>query len=117
MSPDCKTSSAQSQAPRCSRFRRDTPSTTICRWRRTFTNFRLYVSQEKRPGGCFCLLWLIVSANSFLLLRAFTASPGLNMSIKVSTRLVDGVVIVDLFGQLRLGEGTSKLRQIVQELL
>ena len=39
------------------------------------------------------------------------------MSIKVSTRLVDGVVIVDLFGQLRLGEGTSKLRQIVQELL
>lgn len=39
------------------------------------------------------------------------------MSIKVSTRMVDGVVIVDLFGQLRLGEGTSKLRQIVQELL
>ena len=39
------------------------------------------------------------------------------MSIKVSTRLVDGVVIVDLFGQLKLGEGTSKLRQVVQELL
>lgn len=39
------------------------------------------------------------------------------MSIKVSTRMVDGVVIVDLFGQLRLGEGTSKLRQVVQELL
>jgi anti-sigma B factor antagonist len=39
------------------------------------------------------------------------------MSIKVSTRMIDGVVIVDLFGQLRLGEGTSKLRQVVQELL
>jgi len=39
------------------------------------------------------------------------------MSIKVSTRMVNGVVIVDLFGQLRLGEGTSKLRQVVQELL
>lgn len=39
------------------------------------------------------------------------------MSIKVSTRMVDGVVIVDLFGQLRLGEGTSKLRQVVQDLL
>ena|ERR1700751_4613867 len=39
------------------------------------------------------------------------------MSIKVSTRMVDGVVIVDLFGQLRLGEGTSRLRQVGQELL
>ena len=39
------------------------------------------------------------------------------MSIKVSTRIVDGVVIVDLFGQLRLGEGTSRLRQVIQELL
>jgi anti-sigma B factor antagonist len=39
------------------------------------------------------------------------------MSIKVSTRMIDGVVVVDLFGQLRLGEGTSKLRQTVQELL
>jgi len=39
------------------------------------------------------------------------------MSIKVSTRMIDGVVIVDLFGQLRLGEGTSKLRQVVQDLL
>ncbi len=39
------------------------------------------------------------------------------MSIKISTRMVGGVVIVDLFGQLKLGEGTSRLRQIVQELL
>ena len=39
------------------------------------------------------------------------------MSIKVSTRMVGGVVIVDLFGQLRLGDGTSRLRQVVQELL
>ena len=39
------------------------------------------------------------------------------MSIKVSTRMVNGVVVVDLFGQLRLGDGTSKLRQVIQELL
>lgn len=39
------------------------------------------------------------------------------MNIKVSTRMVDGVVVVDLFGQLRLGEDTSRLRQVVQELL
>jgi len=39
------------------------------------------------------------------------------MSIKVSTRMVDGVVVVDLFGQLKLGEGTSRLREVVQELL
>jgi anti-sigma B factor antagonist len=39
------------------------------------------------------------------------------MSIKISTRVVNGVVVVDLFGQLRLGDGTSKLRQVVQELL
>jgi len=39
------------------------------------------------------------------------------MSIRVSTRMVNGVVIVDIFGQLRLGEATSKLRDIVQGLL
>jgi len=39
------------------------------------------------------------------------------MNIKVSTRMVDGVVIIDLFGQLRLGDGTSKVRQVVQELM
>ncbi len=31
--------------------------------------------------------------------------------------MVDGVVVVDLFGQLRLGEDTSRLRQVVQQLL
>lgn len=39
------------------------------------------------------------------------------MNLSVSTRVVDGVVIVDIFGQLRLGEATSKLRDVVQGLL
>ena len=39
------------------------------------------------------------------------------MSIRISTRLVGNVVVVDIFGQLRLGEATSKLRDTVQDLL
>ena len=39
------------------------------------------------------------------------------MSVKLSTRMVQGVVIIDLFGQLKLGEGTSRLRDTVQQLL
>jgi len=39
------------------------------------------------------------------------------MSISISTRLVDGVAVIDVFGQLRLGTGTSKIRDVVQELL
>ena len=39
------------------------------------------------------------------------------MSIKTSTRLVDGVVIVDIIGQLRLGEGTNVVRDLVRELM
>lgn len=39
------------------------------------------------------------------------------MGISISTRLIDGVVIIDLFGQLRLGEATSKLRDTVQGLM
>jgi anti-sigma B factor antagonist len=39
------------------------------------------------------------------------------MVIRVSTRMIESVVIVDLFGILRLGQGTSKLREVVQELL
>ncbi len=38
-------------------------------------------------------------------------------SIRISTRQVSNVIIVDIFGQLRLGEGTSKLRDTVLELL
>lgn len=38
------------------------------------------------------------------------------MSIKTSTRTVEGVVIVDIIGQLRLGEGTEVLRGLVHEL-
>lgn len=37
------------------------------------------------------------------------------MGIKTSTRLVGEVVIVDTIGELRLGEGTNVLRQVVNE--
>ena len=37
------------------------------------------------------------------------------MGIKTSTRLVGDVVIVDTIGELRLGEGTNVLRQVVNE--
>ncbi len=39
------------------------------------------------------------------------------MSLSISTRLVDGVAVIDLFGRLQLGEATSKLRDVVNELL
>lgn len=39
------------------------------------------------------------------------------MAIKTSTRLVNGVVIVDIIGQLRLGEGTNIVRDLVRELM
>jgi anti-sigma B factor antagonist len=37
------------------------------------------------------------------------------VGIKTSTRLVGDVVIVDTIGELRLGEGTNVLRQVVNE--
>jgi anti-sigma B factor antagonist len=37
--------------------------------------------------------------------------------IKTSTRLVNGVIIVDIIGQLRLGEGTNIVRDLVRELM
>jgi anti-sigma B factor antagonist len=39
------------------------------------------------------------------------------MTIQASTRAIDGVAIVDISGQLRLGEGTGKLRNVVQQLI
>ena len=39
------------------------------------------------------------------------------MSIKVVTRQVNDVTIVDLSGQIKLGEGTSVLRDTVKDLL
>jgi anti-sigma B factor antagonist len=39
------------------------------------------------------------------------------MTIQASTRVVDGIAIVDISGQLRLGEGTGKLRDVVQQLM
>ncbi len=39
------------------------------------------------------------------------------MSMKVSTRLVDGVVILDLSGRITLGEGSVTLRDAVRDLL
>ena len=39
------------------------------------------------------------------------------MSMKSSTRQVDGVTIVDLSGRITLGEGSTVLRDTVRELL
>ena len=37
--------------------------------------------------------------------------------IKTSTRLINNVVIIDTIGELRLGEGTDVVRNVVRELL
>ena len=39
------------------------------------------------------------------------------MSMKVSTRQVDGVVVMDMSGRITLGEGSVVLRDAVRELL
>lgn len=39
------------------------------------------------------------------------------MSMKISTRQVDGVTILDLNGRITLGEGSVQLRDAVRELL
>ena len=39
------------------------------------------------------------------------------MSMKAEVRQVEGVVIVDLSGQIKLGEGSSTLRDTVKDLL
>ena len=39
------------------------------------------------------------------------------MSMKVSTRQVDGVVVMDMSGRITLGEGCVVLRDAVRELL
>ena len=39
------------------------------------------------------------------------------MSIKISTRQVDGVTILDLSGRITLGEGSVQLRDAVRDLL
>jgi anti-sigma B factor antagonist len=39
------------------------------------------------------------------------------VSMKVSTRQVDGVVVMDLSGRITLGEGSVVLRDAVRELL
>ena len=39
------------------------------------------------------------------------------MTMKTSTRQVDGVTIVDLSGRITLGEGSVVLRDLVRELL
>ena len=39
------------------------------------------------------------------------------MSMKVSTRQVDGVTVMDLSGRITLGEGSVVLRDAVRELL
>ena len=39
------------------------------------------------------------------------------MSMKVQTRQVDGVTILDLSGQIKLGEGSVTIRDAVRDLL
>ena len=39
------------------------------------------------------------------------------MTIKTSTRKVDDVIIVDIIGELRLGEGTDVVRNLVRDML
>jgi anti-sigma B factor antagonist len=39
------------------------------------------------------------------------------MTIQASTRAVGDVAIVDISGQLRLGEGTGKLRDAIQQVV
>ncbi len=39
------------------------------------------------------------------------------MSIKVSTRQVDGIVILDLSGRITLGEGSVTVRDAIRDLL
>jgi anti-sigma B factor antagonist len=39
------------------------------------------------------------------------------MSMKATVRQVEGVVVVDLSGQIKLGEGSSTLRDTVKDLL
>jgi len=39
------------------------------------------------------------------------------MSMKATVRQVEGVVVVDLSGRIKLGEGSSTLRDIVKDLL
>ncbi len=42
---------------------------------------------------------------------------GRSLSIKTSTRLVQKVLIVDTIGELRLGEGTDVVRNVVRDML
>jgi len=37
--------------------------------------------------------------------------------VNLSTRVVGGIVIVDIIGQLRLGEGTNVVRDLVRDLM
>ena len=37
--------------------------------------------------------------------------------MNLSTRVVGGIVIVDIIGQLRLGEGTNVVRDLVRDLM
>lgn len=68
----------------------------------------------KRPLAAFliCGEAMVCSSQQF-----YGHSRIWDMSIRVSTRMIESVVIVDIFGTLKLGQGTSKLRDIVQELL
>jgi anti-sigma B factor antagonist len=39
------------------------------------------------------------------------------VGIKISTRKRDGIVIIDMVGELRLGEGTGVLRDVIRDVV
>ena len=49
--------------------------------------------------------------------RRLKAKGDINMSMKVATRQVDGVTILDLSGRITLGEGSVTLRDAVHDVL
>src|ERR1039458_173738 len=49
--------------------------------------------------------------------RKANSCEGEGAPVNLSTRVVGGIVIVDIIGQLRLGEGTNVVRDLVRDLM
>ena len=52
-----------------------------------------------------------------LRIAGIPARGGVSMSISLTTRQVDDVSVVDVAGKITLGEGSSSLRQLLQDLV
>jgi anti-sigma B factor antagonist len=55
--------------------------------------------------------------NSRRSVHTFAKPEGGPVNLKTSTRVVNDIVIVDIIGQLRLGEGTNVVRDLVRDLM